>query len=78
MNPEVAGGRVDAAPDRPRSGPGWRARTRCVDVADGDGAALGDFHESGELVDVELGVGLLVEVEGDGAEAHLSRSSKIG
>ncbi len=40
-----------------------------VHVADGHRPSLGHFHEAPQLVDVELGIGLLVEVEGNGGEA---------
>ena len=68
MNP-VAGGRVDASPHLGLDLCLGRAlEQRGVDVADGHRAAPRDVHEPLELVDVELGIGLLVEVEGDGRE----------
>src|SRR5438445_35311 len=44
-----------------------------VHVADGDGAAARGLHEALELVDVERGIGLRVEVQRDRREAALDQ-----
>ena len=62
----MPGRRVDAAPHvRFHLRLGGLLELGRVHVADGDRAPLGDFHEARELVDVQLRIGLLVEVEGD-------------